>query len=158
MSANSPDTFRLRLLNQPLVLGAGRDPLALERRDAALLVWCGVAARHEPAAAIWPQVPTAKALASLWQRLFRLRRALGVELVRGKERLQLHPGEGHHLHDEPDDARLQPDVALLSGLDYGDLAGLHEHAGAWRVHAFARRGCDAARQSQRGAGRPGTAC
>lgn len=136
MPAIPPDTVRLRLLSQPAVLAAARPPLALERRDAALLAWLawhGAAARQELARAIWPEVEPAQALASLRQRLFRLRRALGVELVLGKERLELHPDVGHDLAAEPADAPQQPDDELLSGLDYGDLAGLHERVEAWRA-------------------------
>lgn len=136
MSALPPDTVRLRLLGQPAVLAAARPPHALERRDAALLAWLawqGAAARQELARAIWPELAPAQALASLRQRLFRLRRALGVELVLGKERLALHPAVAHDLAAEPADVPQRPDEELLSGLDYGDLAGLHERVEAWRA-------------------------
>ena len=147
MPAPRPDHYRLRLLNRPAVLAAtAQPPRPLERRDAALLAWLawhGEVARQELAGAIWPEIEPAKALASLRQRLFRLRRTLGVELVLGREALSLHPAVGHDLAEVPEAVLQQADGELLGGLDYSDLAGLDELVAGWRsrwrAQAEARR-------------------
>ena len=139
---------RLRLLGQPVLLGpAGQRPL--ERRDAALLTWLawhGPAARHALAAAIWPDSEPALALSSLRQRLFRLRRSAGVDLVLGTAHLRLHPSLAHDLAPgvlvpdvlvpitpEAPQTPPSPNAALLAGLDYGDLPELDERVQAWRM-------------------------
>ncbi|RZL89857.1 MAG: AfsR family transcriptional regulator, partial [Variovorax sp.] len=126
--------LRLRLLNHPAVLG--RTTHALERRDAALLAWLawqGAANRQELARALWPEVAPAQALASLRQRLFRLRRTLGVELVQGREQLHLHPAVAHDLAATLPEAAHEAEDELLGGLDYSDLAGLDERVEGWRA-------------------------
>lgn len=137
MTPIAPADFRLRLLSQPAVLMPGQAAAArtwpLERRDAVLLTWLawqGAASRTELARAIWPHAEPAQALGSLRQRLFRLRRALGAELVQGAELLRLHPAVAHDLGEEAEPAA---DGGLLAGLDFRDLAGVDELVDGWRL-------------------------
>ena len=75
---------------------------ALAPRDAALLAWLaleGPTPRSRLAALLWPQSTPESAGNALRQRLFQLRRQLGVELVSGSAILSLAAGVEHDLLD-----------------------------------------------------------
>lgn len=77
---------------------------ALPWRDAALLAWLAVEGptpRARLAALLWPGAGVEAARNSLRQRLFKLRRLAGTELVAGHEMLALAPGLAHDLAAAP---------------------------------------------------------
>ena len=76
--------------------------MPLAPRDAALLAWLaleGPTPRTRLAALLWPQSTPESAGNALRQRLFQLRRQLGVELVSGNATLALAAGVEHDLVD-----------------------------------------------------------
>jgi DNA-binding SARP family transcriptional activator len=94
--------MRLQLANAPHLLGADDAVAALAPRDAALLAWLaleGPTPRTRLAALLWPQSTPESAGNALRQRLFQLRRQLGVELVTGSATLSLTAGVEHDLAD-----------------------------------------------------------
>ena len=94
--------MRLQLANAPHVVGTDDAPSALAPRDAALLAWLaleGPTPRTRLAALLWPQSTPESAGNALRQRLFQLRRQLGVELVSGNATLSLAAGVEHDLAD-----------------------------------------------------------
>ena len=83
---------RLRLIGGAACVYADGRVLALEPKDALLLAYLaliGPTPRRELAALLWPDVDEERARANLRQRLFRLRKALGVELLEGAAVAQL---------------------------------------------------------------------
>ncbi|HET9024049.1 MAG TPA: BTAD domain-containing putative transcriptional regulator, partial [Burkholderiaceae bacterium] len=108
--------IHLRLLAVPaLVLGNGA-PLALERKDAALLALLAVDGplpRARAAAQLWPDAEPQKARNSLRQRLFRLRRSAGCEVVVEDSALALADGVDHDLAALP--LRLASDPSAAAG-------------------------------------------
>ncbi|HEX7385498.1 MAG TPA: AAA family ATPase, partial [Burkholderiaceae bacterium] len=114
----------------PSLRGVARVPL--ERKAAALLALLaldGARPRADLAALLWPEASAAQARNSLRQRLFRLQRAAGRDLVVGGHELRLAEGVTHDLADAA--ARLGSDPQarlgeLLGGLDYGDCLALSE--------------------------------
>jgi DNA-binding SARP family transcriptional activator len=122
-------TVPLRLLGQPqLVLG---DVVhALERKDAALLALLaleGVTDRERAASLLWPEAESSRARANLRQRLHRLRRQAGFDLVLGSDELSLAVAAAHDLQAlsarVPAEPHL-PDGELLGTLDYADCGEL----------------------------------
>ena len=94
--------MRLQLANAPHVVGTDDAISALAPRDAALLAWLaleGPTPRSRLAALLWPQSTPESAGNALRQRLFQLRRQLGVELVSGSATLSLAVGVEHDLVD-----------------------------------------------------------
>ena len=74
--------MRLQLANAPHVVGTDDAASALAPRDAALLAWLaleGPTPRTRLAALLWPQSTPESAGNALRQRLFQLRRQLGVD-------------------------------------------------------------------------------
>lgn len=130
----------LVLLGAPAVVLTDGKRLSLERHDAALLallVLDGPQARQDIATLLWPAVPQAKALTSLRQRLFRLRRAVGHALVSEDGALQLADGVAHDLH-----ATVGLDGASASPSEFTLLAGHHHPAGeplTERLHSVRER-------------------
>lgn len=117
----------LVLLGAPAVVLPGGGRVMLERHDAALLallVLDGPQARQDVAALLWPAVPQAKALSSLRQRLYRLRRAVDHALVSEEGALQLADGVAHDLH-----ATAALDGASASPSEFLLLAGHHHPPG-----------------------------
>lgn len=104
----------------------GRAPMPLERHDAALLAMLALRVpldRSTAAARLWPDAPTPTARGHLRQRLLRLRRAAGTDLIHGQDTLTLSPAVRHDL-DGADDEPAEGD--LLGSLDYGDSGELGE--------------------------------
>ncbi len=92
--------IQLSLAGQPQVLLDGRAQ-PLQAVDAALLSWLalqGPTARSRVAELLWPGSGE-QARGTLRQRLYKLRHALGVELVVGQQTLALAPQVQHDLAD-----------------------------------------------------------
>ncbi len=133
--------WRLRLLGRPgLERTQPPSSLPLSAKDAALLALValdGPVAADHATALLWPDADRRKADTNLRQRLFRLRRELGVNLVASGAWLQLAPGMQTDL--APTLAAIASDENagsedLLGGLDYSGQAEL----AAW-VEAARRR-------------------
>ena len=94
--------MQLQLAAAPLFVSADGHGIALAARDAALLAWLaleGATPRARLAALLWPQSDATAARNALRQRLFHLRKSLGVELVVGSATLALASGLNHDLDD-----------------------------------------------------------
>jgi DNA-binding SARP family transcriptional activator len=110
------ESVHLRLLGAPALLRPDGALIALERKDAgllALLAIDGATPRPRAAAFLWPDSAPSKARNSLRQRLFRLRRAAGCEIVDESGALALAAGVGHDLRELR--TRLAQDPAAASG-------------------------------------------
>ncbi|MDO9074202.1 MAG: AAA family ATPase, partial [Rubrivivax sp.] len=108
----------LRLTGAPCACIGGRT-LALGATDALLLAWLvleGPTTRERLAALLWPASPAEAARNAMRQRLFRLRRQLGLEAVAGSTLLALADGVQHDLGDGP---------ALLGDLGAPDSPEIH---------------------------------
>jgi DNA-binding SARP family transcriptional activator len=108
--------IHLRLLAVPALVLANSAPLALERKDAALLALLaldGSIPRARAAALLWPDAEPQKARNSLRQRLFRLRRSAGCDVVVEDSALALADGIDHDLAGLP--ARLASDPSACAG-------------------------------------------
>src|SRR5882672_4343081 len=120
-AAHGAVDVRLHLLGSPkLALANGRE-LALERKDAALLallVLDGPTARAQAAAMVWPDVDDNRARNSLRQRLFRLRRATGRDVVIADSMLRLAGDIDHDLAALPQ--RLADDPDWGRAVNYSD--------------------------------------
>ena len=95
-------TLHLQLALNPSATAGNAAPVALGPRDAALLAWLaleGPTPRARLALLLWPTSDAAAARNALRQRLFQLRRSLGVDVVAGSEVLALAPGVEHDLAD-----------------------------------------------------------
>lgn len=129
-AAAAPGAARLELLGVPVLFSVTDERVVLERKAAALLALLamdGARSRAELAALLWPQVATAQARNSLRQRLFRLQRAAGMELVAGSEELRLADGIVHDLGDGQATLADRPGGrigTLLEGLAYDDTVEL----------------------------------
>ena len=100
MAADNPCLF---LAGAPAI-GVGQHRHALAATDAFLLAWLaleGPSAREHLAALLWPGSGTEASRNALRQRLFRLRKLAGAELVSGAATLQLAPGVSHDLDEAP---------------------------------------------------------
>lgn len=95
-----PDTpLLLRLTGAPCAC-TGERSLPLGASDALLLAWLaleGPTTRERLALLLWPASSAEAARNAMRQRLFRLRRQLGRELVAGSTLLALAPGVAHDL-------------------------------------------------------------
>ena len=120
---------QVRLLAAPALV-LGDLVVALERKDAALLALLaidGPMPRARVAALLWPDAESQNARNSLRQRLFRLRRAIGVDVIEEDAALRLADSVRHDLADLP--ARLAQDPSavageLLGGFGYEDTGEL----------------------------------
>lgn len=108
--------IHLRLLAVPALVMSNCAPLALERKDAALLALLaldGPLPRARAAALLWPDAEPQKARNSLRQRLFRLRRSAGCDVVVEDSALALADGIDHDLAGLP--VRLASDPSACAG-------------------------------------------
>ncbi len=113
-------------------LGPGR-VVPLEPKDAVLLAYLcveGCTARAALVGLMWPDVDEARARANLRQRLLRLRRALGVELVAGSASVMLAAKVRHDIAGHED---------LLSAVSLDEAGGLAEWLDAARAARRAAR-------------------
>lgn len=97
------DTPCLFLAGAPAV-GVGGRHHALAAADALLLAWLaleGPGSRERLAALLWPGSSAEASRNALRQRLFRLRKLAGTDLVCGTTILQLAPGVTHDLDGAP---------------------------------------------------------
>src|SRR4030095_2963544 len=113
--------LRLQLLGAASWSVGGARAVALERRDAALLAYLAIeeqAPRATLLELLWPDVQREAARNHLRQRLYRLRRAVGVDVVEGSELLALADGIEVDLRDAGASTTASE---LLTGLDYDDF-------------------------------------
>ena len=95
-------------------------PLPLSPRDALLLAWLaldGPTPRQRLAHLLWPESDSAAAHNALRQRIFKLKKLGGSEIVVGRSTLCLAPSVAHDLGEES---------ALLGDADHrfsGEIAG-----------------------------------
>lgn len=111
---------RLQLGAAGRAIVAGARAVDLEPKDALLLAYMAVEGptpRGRLAALLWPDVDEERARGNLRQRLLRLRRAVGIELVVGQPVARLADRVTHDLHDCAE---------LLSGLDLSQAGALAE--------------------------------
>jgi DNA-binding SARP family transcriptional activator/tetratricopeptide (TPR) repeat protein len=126
-SARPP--LRVALIDVP-TLHVGAERVALERKTAALIALLalgGVRARAGVAALLWPDVSLAQGRNSLRQRLFRLQRAAGCELVGGADVLELAADVAHDAGDPRAALGLDAQACrgeLLGALDFSDTPAL----------------------------------
>ena len=94
--------MQLQLANAPRFLNANGSAIALAARDAALLAWLaleGPTLRARMAVLLWPDSDADVARNALRQRLFQLRKSLGVDAIVGSATLTLAEGLTHDLED-----------------------------------------------------------
>jgi DNA-binding SARP family transcriptional activator len=92
----------------------------LSRHDAALLALLaleGPLQRRRAAALLWPDSDARHAALNLRQRLHRLRRGAGCDVVQGDKLIALSPNVAHDLGDGNADGEVPPADELLAGLD-----------------------------------------
>ena len=93
---------QLRLSRQPSFIDAAGRAHALMQRDAEILAWLaieGPTTRARLVQLFWPESPAAAARNVLRQRLFLLKKQLGVVLVDGNVTLSLSSDVAHDLAD-----------------------------------------------------------
>lgn len=121
--------WHLYLRERPRVARQGQGDHALERRDAAMLAFLvlrGPMSRRQMAELLWPDVNEKAAQTNLRQRLFRLRRSLGLDLFTEAELLALRSDLAHDL-DVENVAQLMTLEALpLAAMSYTDCEPLAE--------------------------------
>ena len=136
---------RLQLLAAPAMVRPDATVITLERKDAALfalLAFDGPTSRSRVAALLWPDADADKARNSLRQRLFRLRRAAGTELIEPDESLRLADGVEHNLGSPARQLADDPTAAagdLLGACVYEDCPELEDWVRIAREHWRAMR-------------------
>jgi DNA-binding SARP family transcriptional activator len=128
---------RLSLLAAPRLILADGTEHPLVRKDAALLALDGPTLRQRAAALIWPDANDEGARNNLRQRLYRLRRLAGTDVVIQANTLLLGSGVAHDLTGLDAALAANPDACsgeLLGAHDYGDTVDL----AAWVDHARAQ--------------------
>lgn len=122
--ADAEARIHLRLLAAPRLERPGGAVQRLAPKDAALLALLaldGATERSQAAALLWPLVDTDTARSNLRQRLFRLRRSAGVDLVTPGELLQLTSAAVHDLGDAAPLLEADPQALageLLGGMNF----------------------------------------
>ncbi len=122
----------VRLLAAPALLLGADVVAALERKDAALLALLaidGPMSRARVAALLWPDAESPNARNSLRQRLFRLRRAVGSDVIEEDAALRLADNVGHDLANLPARLAQDPSAAageLLGSFGYEDMGEFAE--------------------------------
>lgn len=120
----------LRLVGTPALVPAVGEAIALERKDAALLAMlatAGATPRAALAALLWPDVDEKGARNNLRQRLFRLNRVSGADVVVGGNVVNLADRVVHDLAALPPRLAADPHALageLLGAFDYGDCTEL----------------------------------
>lgn len=133
---------KLRLIGTPALVAAGGSSVPLERKDAAMLAVLaldGATARDTLAAMLWPDVALKTANVSLRQRVFRLRKRSGHELVRTGEAIALADGVAADLTAAGAPAETLLSGELLGGFSYADCATLADWVRLQRERWRARR-------------------
>ena len=153
----APSSPTLLLAGVPALQRPGETPLPLASLDALLLAWLaleGPTARSRMAALLWPDSDAEAARNSLRQRLFKLRRHCGMEIISGSHTLALATG-------------LQHDLAEACGLLAAEPVPVAGELAVWLEQQRRRRHerlvqqlqarCDAAEQAGRWAEAPALA-
>ena len=99
-SVPAPASPTLLLAGAPALQHPGQAPRPLATLDALLLAWLaleGPTARSRLATLLWPDSDAEAARNSLRQRLFKLRRHCGLEVITGSYTLALAAGLQHDL-------------------------------------------------------------
>lgn len=129
--------WSLHLCGQGRVVAVDGPCVVLERRDAAMLALLaieGPTARPRITALLWPDEPTQDVRGRLRQRIYALKRKLGVETISGTSTLSISPALAWPgFGGEPLDA------ALLGDDDYADLPEFAEWLRAARQRLQALR-------------------
>jgi DNA-binding SARP family transcriptional activator/tetratricopeptide (TPR) repeat protein len=128
-AAGQPAAGRLQLCGEPCFVHPDGRRTRIDDKDALLLAFLaieGPTPRAQLAGFVWPDVDRERARTSLRQRLFRLRKALGLELLREGEVTALRADVATDLQPADDAA----DVVLAPLLGGFDGAGVGE-AGPW---------------------------
>ncbi|MFA6262802.1 MAG: BTAD domain-containing putative transcriptional regulator, partial [Bacteroidia bacterium] len=115
--------MRLELSRHARFIVATGEPVALAPRDAALLAWLaieGPTARGRLAGLLWPDSDLEASRNSLRQRLFKLRKQTGIELVSGSTTLALSRGVVHDLEESD---QVLGDAADEIGGEFGSWLG-----------------------------------
>lgn len=121
---------RLQLIGTASLHLAHGEPIRLERKGAALLALLalsGVTPRARVAALLWPDADDEHARNRLRQRLFRLHRSAGTDVVLAGDALQLAAHVVHDLAALPARLEADPHAAageLLGNLDFADCSEL----------------------------------
>lgn len=137
--------IQLRLLAVPALVLADGTLVALERKDAALLALLaleGATPRARAAALLWPDAEPQKARNNLRQRLFRLRRTAGGDVIEEASALALAEGVEHDLAALAARMAADPSAAvgeLLGSFGYEDCAEFEEWVAASRERLRAQR-------------------
>jgi len=95
-----PRSVMLSLAQAPALLRGGQAAVSLGPRDGALLAWLaleGPTPRARLAQLLWPESEPESARNALRQRLFQLKKVLGVDVVSGGATLALAEGIAHDL-------------------------------------------------------------
>jgi len=144
--------MQLRLATSPRFVHADASETDLALRDAVLLAWLaleGPTPRTRLAVLLWPRSAPDVAGNALRQRLFQLKRQLGVELVSGHTILALADGL---VHDLDDSQQLLGDAGAELGPELGAWLGQQRERRGLRVQARLEASADAAeRVSEHGA-------
>lgn len=135
---------RLLLRRSGKFRSAAGESFDLEPKDAVLLAYLaveGATSRATLAALLWPDVDGGRARGNFRQRLLRLKRATGVELVAGGAQVELGEGVVHDLGETHE---------LLEAVEAGEAGELREWLEAQRerrrraqAEALAARAADA---------------
>ncbi len=132
---------QLRLIGTAALTALGASaPHLLERKDAALLAMLaldGPTARPRLAALLWPEVSAQAARGNLRQRLFRLRGAVGRDVVQAGATLRLLDDVAIDIAQLRDHLLADPQAGqgeLLAGHDYSD----HDELDHWVEQARER--------------------
>ena len=136
---------RLQLLAAPALVRPDATIVPLERKDAALLAllaFDGPTSRSRAAALLWPDADADKGRNSLRQRLFRLRRAAGTELIEPEKSLRLADRVEHNLGSPARQLANDPTAAagdLLGACGYEDCPEVEDWVRIAREHWRAMR-------------------
>lgn len=117
-SSLAVEATRLQLRQVGLLVRGDGTTLGLEPKDALLLAYLaleGPTPRARLAALLWPDADEERARGNLRQRLLRLKRLTGAELIVGNPLAQLAEGLAHDLDDACD---------VLAGIDPGQGGAL----------------------------------
>ncbi|MES2957135.1 MAG: AAA family ATPase [Pseudomonadota bacterium] len=132
-----PSPPRLRLIGEAACICADGRVLTLEPKDALLLAYLAIVGptpRRALAVLLWPDVDEERARANLRQRLFRLRKALGFELLEGAAVAHLAAAVQTDLAD-PDPGAGE----LVAGVTESEAGSLSAWLEASREHRRVRR-------------------
>lgn len=118
--------MRFQVVGAPRWLAPDGTATGVEKKDAALMAFLAIEGpqpRGRIATLLWPQVPADKARNSLRQRIYRLKRATGRDVVLGSDLLHVAPDCVERDARPLDRLTADPDALqgpLLGGLNFDD--------------------------------------